>query len=304
MKCEYEKNLRLFDKCVDVYIRMLENGLPQDLTKELYGLIIDIRNDLERYRNAEKSFIVRKTCCVPSKEQHSQKRWVTIDGRHVDIGGDGDSGSGGGSSGGSLRDSGSGNIKITDEAIDKVPKADIFGDEEKNKRYQQANKDLLKEAMKHPAGTEVSIIYDENMKPIKGHCYIVGRIGSVEIDDHDKPYHAFHNHPSGETFSPDDLLNITERDKQMSITAIGNNAKLYSFVKTENSKPIEYNAFLMDKMSEKRFGGNRFSYDDIKHFEPKYYPDIFDKTFIEELNSFNKECIKGGEQYGFKYFES
>ena len=28
----------------------------------------------------------------------SEKRWVTIDGRHVDIGGDGDSGSGGGAS--------------------------------------------------------------------------------------------------------------------------------------------------------------------------------------------------------------
>lgn len=100
MKCEYEKNLKLFDKCVDVYISMLEKGFPEDLTKELYGLIIDIRNDLGRYRNAEKSFIVRKTCCVPSKEQHSQKRWVTIDGRHIDIGGDGDSGSGGGGSSG------------------------------------------------------------------------------------------------------------------------------------------------------------------------------------------------------------
>lgn len=149
-------------------------------------------------------YYVRKTYIM-----ESEKRWVTIDGRHVDIGGDGDSGSGGGSSGGSLRDSSSGNIKITDEVIDKIPKADFFDDNEKNERYQQANKDLLKEAQKHPVGTEVSIIYDENMKLIKGHGYIIGGIGSVEIDDHDKPYHAFHNHPSGETFSPSDLWQLS-----------------------------------------------------------------------------------------------
>ena len=38
-------------------------------------------------------YYVRKTYIM-----ESEKRWVTIDGRHVDIGGDGDSGSGGGAS--------------------------------------------------------------------------------------------------------------------------------------------------------------------------------------------------------------
>ena len=96
MKCEYEENLKLLGQCADIYFRMLEIGFTEDLTKELYGLIIDIRNDLARLKSKEKSFIVRKTCCVVPKEEESRKRWVTIDGRHVDIGGDGDSDSGGG----------------------------------------------------------------------------------------------------------------------------------------------------------------------------------------------------------------
>jgi hypothetical protein len=95
MKCEYEENLKLLGQCADIYFRMLEIGFPEDLTKELYGLIIDIRNDLARLKSKEKSFIVRKTCCVVPKEEESRKRWVTIDGRHVNIGEDDDGGSGG-----------------------------------------------------------------------------------------------------------------------------------------------------------------------------------------------------------------
>ena len=45
MKCEYEENLKLLGQCADIYFRMLEIGFPEDLTKELYGLIIDIRNE-------------------------------------------------------------------------------------------------------------------------------------------------------------------------------------------------------------------------------------------------------------------
>ena len=78
-----------------------------------------------------------------------------------------------------------------------------------NTRYQQANKDLLKEAQKHPVGTEVSIVYGADMKPIKGYGYQVGtEHGEVKIDNPDQLYHGFHNHPSGNTLSPDDVMNF------------------------------------------------------------------------------------------------
>lgn len=257
--------------------------------------------------NPDGLYYVRKTYIM-----ESEKRWVTIDGRHVNIGGDDDSGSGGGSSGGSLRDSSSGNIKITDETIDKVPKADIFGDEEKNERYQQANKDLLKEAQKQPAGTEVSIIYDENMKPIvvrdekgnvvKEYGYNVGKMGKVKIENYDKPYHAFHNHPSGETFSPDDILGMTNHSNMQSISAIGNNGNVYCMLKGTKANSSGYRRYLINRCQQKRFLG-KFSYFDVssKSFDSSSLSDTERSKLKVQLQSFCESCVKGGIFYGFSY---
>ena len=205
----------------------------------------------------------------------------------------------------SAKDSGKGNIEITDEAIDNVPMLDVFGDDEKNKRYQQANKDLLSEAQKHPLGAEVSRIYDENMNPIDGHSYNVGdKPGQVRIDDVGIPYHAFHNHPSGETLSPEDLMNISSKNNMVSLTATGNNAKLFSIVKTESADSYGYAVFLRDKVTEKRFFNKSFSYLDVKEFDLDQLPENLSKPLRNELLSFCKECVSGGKNYGYSYFKS
>ena len=229
-------------------------------------------------------------------------------------GSSGGSGSSGESSGGTLSDGGQGNIAITDDAISKVPAADVFGDKDKNARYQQANKDLLTEAKKYPAGTEVSRIYDENMNPIvirdkngnvvKEYGYTVGEIGSVKIDDYEKPYHAFHNHPSGETFSPDDCIKMTEKDNMMSLTAVGNNSRLFVMSKSDSADAFGYSDFLSKKMSEQRFFNNTFSYLDIKEFNIEELPEKIRKPLQKEILSFCKECVAGGKKYGFNYIES
>lgn len=213
--------------------------------------------------------------------------------------------SGGGGNPDTAHDSGSGNVTITDEAIANVPRINVFDDEDKNERYCQANKDLLKEAQKHPVGTEVSRVYDENMNLIEGCGYKVGeKLGQVKIDNPDVLYHAFHNHPSGEGLGADDILLFSERNNQLSISAIGNNGKTYCMIRTSESRTIEYTAFLNEKMSEKIFGGNKFSYFDVMDFRPKEYPELFDESFINYLKIFHNDCLKGGEQYGFLYIES
>ena len=236
---------------------------------------------------------------------YSIKKPVFGDGhRIIDNVPDGNGGSSGGGSGGTAASgSSSGNIKITDEAIGKVPKPDIFGDEEKNKRYQQANKDLLKEAQKHPVGTEVSIIYDENMKPIKDHGYVVGeKLGQVRIDDHDKPYHAFHNHPSGETFSPDDLIIFGQRKNQMSITAVGNNGNVYCIFKTSNANSTGYKYFLRNQCRQKRFL-DKYTYWDVssKSFDKSKLTDLERAELKGQISAFCESCAKGGVFYGFNY---
>ena len=52
MKCKYEENLKLLGQCADIYFRMLEIGFTEDLTKELYGLIIDIKKQREKLYRA------------------------------------------------------------------------------------------------------------------------------------------------------------------------------------------------------------------------------------------------------------
>ena len=75
---------------------------------------------------------------------------------------------------------------VTPESIDKVSLLIIFDDDAMNKAHQEASRDLLREVMKHddlPLGTEFSIVYDENMQPIKGCGYRQGEVRRTKIDN-------------------------------------------------------------------------------------------------------------------------
>lgn len=247
-----------------------------------------------------------------TRDEHGRFTGSVPHGGNSGGGSSGGSGSSGESSGGTLSDGGQGNIAITDDAISKVPAADVFGDKDKNARYQQANKDLLTEAKKYPAGTEVSRIYDENMNPIvirdkngnvvKEYGYTVGEKGSVKIDDYAKPYHAFHNHPSGETLSPDDILGMTSHSNMQSISAIGNNGNIYCMVRGTKTNSNGYRRYLITRCQQKRFLG-KYSYFEVssKTFNQSSLSDSDKEKLKTQLRSFNEGCVKGGIFYGFSY---
>ena len=200
---------------------------------------------------------------------------------------------------------------VTEKSIADIPKLKVFTESNSvtyrqanllNDRYQNASKNLLREVKKYPIGTEVSIVYDENMKPIKGCGYVVGKIGSVKIDNPNVPYHAFHNHASGQTFSVEDLINMTNRPQQLSLSATGNNSSVYSIIKTQKANDTAYNNFLTKSINDKSiFGG--FSYLDLR--KGKVDISIFSETHIENLKSkiiqFSSNCAKEGEKYGYRY---
>lgn len=244
-----------------------------------------------------------------SKEPYEERGWVTINGRHVfigDDGGGGSSGSGGGSASGAdapAKDSGYGFKTITDDAINGVPKVDVFGDDERNSRYQQANQDLLREAQKYPVGTEVSRVYGADMKPISGYGYRVGtEQGEAKIDNPSQPYHAFHNHPSGNALSPTDVIGMTKRENMQSITAVGNDGKLYCVSKTSHANSAGYRLFMRDQCKQKRFLG-KYSYFDVasKSFDASKLTEQERTTLRNQLSSFCESCASGGVFYGFKY---
>lgn len=188
---------------------------------------------------------------------------------------------------------------VTDEAIKNVPKMNIFRHEEMNLRYQTANADLLKAVQGYEVGTEISAVYDENMRQIG--TYRLGAGGKTKIDNPDVPYHAFHNHPSGETFSFEDLWNMTRRKNMLSLTATGNNADIYIILRSNESRLEDYHIFLLEKSKQSLYKG--YSYNDIRN--GKFNVSSLSSEEIQELKQaiiqFSKECIIGGEQYGFQY---
>ena len=223
-------------------------------------------------------------------------------GRWTDGGGGDSSSSGGGSA--PFRDSNFDEKEITDDTIAKVPFVKIFDDETKDKAYQKANSELLTEAKKYPVGTEVSIVYDKDMKPIENHGYVVGKIGGgeVHIDNPDVPYRAFHNHPTDNNLSIDDLVGLTKRNNMLSITAVGNGGKVYCVKKTDVSKPLAYKMFLQQQASRKIFL-DKYSYFDIKNRKVKTsnLSENEVRLIVQQLSSFSDNCVKAGAFYGFDY---
>ena len=200
---------------------------------------------------------------------------------------------------------------VTQDSIDSVPKLSLFNDEDMNVRHQQAAKDLLIEVKSHeklPAGTEFSIRYDKDMKPIAGEKYREGVVDSVKISDYGAPFHALHNHGSDETLSFGDIFTLTRVDNMQSLTAVGNGGSIYSLVKKPKCDSQGYNHFLIEKATETIFkvGKTDVNYLLISNTE-KWKPIEMTLTQAQlaelrsNLASLGFECAEEGKKYGYEF---
>lgn len=99
-----------------------------------------------------------------------------------------------------------------------------------------AHKKLLLEARKVPLGTEKARCYGLDMQPLGE--YITGqRAGSVRVPNYSTPHIVIHNHPSGLTFSPGDILGFATRDSMRMLTIVGNDGSIYALEKTATTNP-------------------------------------------------------------------
>lgn len=233
-----------------------------------------------------------------------------------------------------LRDNDSIDKPVTQQSIENVQYLEVFEPdvnddmlideaarayeeaEQKNIRYQEACRDLLREVMSHPeleVGTEFSIRYDENMNFVNGEEYRQGEKRCVKIADLGVPFHAFHNHGSDGTLSLGDIFTFIRIENMKSISAVGNSGSLYVMCKTENANRDEYMQYLLDKAKETFFqiGDTKISYL-LTTDEEKWNP-IKNKLTKSQLNDvmnamseFSMECAESGEKYGyiFKYSNS
>ncbi len=213
-----------------------------------------------------------------------------------------------------LNDSNSIYREITQNSISNVPKLNIFNDETLDNAHREASRDLLREVARHKelkVGTEFSIVYDEHMNPIPNCGYIQGEMGNVRIDNPNVPYHAFHNHGSGETFSLQDLRGFARRSNMLSLTAQGNTGSKYVISSTKQIDRNGFYKFLTNMSNEVIF---RTENQDITL---SWLYDKSNKSQLHELfSNLNKEqkrqlknaivdktneCLKGAENYGIKY---
>ena len=94
-----------------------------------------------------------------------------------------------------------------------------------------AHKKLLLEARKVPLGIEKARCYGLDMQPVSG--YFTGeQEGGVHIPNFSTPHIAIHNHPSGMTFSPEDILGFACRNSMRMLTIVGNDGSVYALEKT------------------------------------------------------------------------
>ncbi|GEM_PF-100442 len=201
--------------------------------------------------------------------------------------------------------------QITDESIKNMKQLNIFKNNQLNFYHQKVSQDLLQIARYFIPGTELSVICDENMKPIKEFdFYVIGRIMSTPVKNPEIPFHAFHNHGSGESFSFTDIFNFTKTENMLSFTAVGNNGSLYVISRTSESDKNSYINFLINKMEENFYhaGNVKFSYKFLNSEAGKEaYQNLKQaekKELMKALTKWSISCAKGGNQYGFNYATS
>ena len=174
-------------------------------------------------------------------------------------------------------------IKIEPKNIENLPYVEIPGlGGEASRKIHEECKDLLREAAKHPVGTEVGAICDlQGNRKWRG----VGKSadGAVHIPDAGFPHITIHNHPDGLVFSKADIEHFIFNENMVAMVVTGNNGRIYTVVKEE-----EYDGM-----------------DAIRKFvilEPKlqlFVDDFNIDGYIHSICAF----LKGGEEYGLRFIE-
>lgn len=171
-------------------------------------------------------------------------------------------------------------IPITDESIENVQLIQPEGFTiEDAILLKKAHQELLKEARKYPLGTECGMLLDLDMEQFDDIGIIVGKTDGLSLPRYSEPYIALHNHSSGETFSVADVIGLAELDNMYSLTAVGNNGKVYLISKTILFNKEEFYKYIEQYIN------------DTELFKGKKYKEV-NKEFINSLTDEEKEDFK------------
>ncbi len=186
-----------------------------------------------------------------------------------------------------LRSTGSGDIAVTEAAIQRVPRVRPSGwDEESCSRLEEAHKELLRFVKGAPVGTEAAAVYSsKDMSQIIKKYLGPDGSGNVPIRvKYNSSCVVIHSHPNDETFSGKDIEIFISSADIDAMTVIGNNGSVYAIIKTP-----EFDGFIArDKYIELE--------KKLKELEEN---DDF-SGYICKITDF----LKGGQKYGIEFIES
>lgn len=213
----------LYIDLVDMYLDFVcDFYIPNNLTDELYGFILDVEKDL----NQSPYYKVYKYSDSQPRDDH---------GRWTDGGG-----SSGSSSSGQLSDSNPDFHPTSEEIINSVPEITAFDSEELNHVVHTSCKDILMAIKDDIPGTEatISISLDLTQKSeIQKGEPGAGTVNPIRMN---VPYVSIHNHASGDTFSDRDIRKFVVDTNAKAICVIGNNGRIYILQKNKDFNWIQF----------------------------------------------------------------
>jgi hypothetical protein len=152
-------------------------------------------------------------------------------------------------------------IEITDHEIQNLQTPAVDGwSVSKNRQLNLEHQSLLRMAREYPVGVEVAVCYERF--PF-GKVVTVGRRGHVRPDFSVGEVYM-HNHPSGYTFSLDDVEHLLFYENMELLTAVGNNGAVYVLRKTDDFDFTRfYHAYQKAAQQEPSFEESPRSYIDF-----------------------------------------
>ena len=144
--------------------------------------------------------------------------------------------------------------KITMQSIQRIqPFACETLDAAGSRALANAHKKLLLEVRKVPLGIEKARCYGLDMQPLGGYIESTKPGESVRITVPMQSCIVMHNHPSGLTFSPKDLLSFAKHPSIKMLTAVGNDGSVYAIERTShtNETVLYFNALNLNETTKK-----------------------------------------------------
>lgn len=126
-------------------------------------------------------------------------------------------------------------IKVTEENIRyiSIPKSKIWGSDG-DKVLLENSKELLISVQNKPIGTEHATLLSIKTKNVLQKYQGDAGKRSVGISEQKEPFYMLHNHPSGMTFSPEDIDGFNNIDNLKGLIAVGNNGNGYLIEKLKD----------------------------------------------------------------------